>query len=180
MPRWFGEIAQYAALLRDVGIVLGFPVLIVIAQRMHAKHIATLQAQIDLAKATQYDRALSLIDSQKKLFLAEREMLENRVAQLQKSGEQHRDEIAHLQAKVRELNVGVDQLTKITYNIEESFVDTPEGISVYQGLLIGKCDGVLFKTRLSESEITQIAKQPDLLESADRMLHAIRQMRRKA
>jgi hypothetical protein len=53
MPQSLAEIAQYAALLRDVGIVLGFPVLVTIALRMHAKHIAILQAQVDLAKATQ-------------------------------------------------------------------------------------------------------------------------------
>lgn len=79
MPQSFAEIAQYAALLRDVGIVLGFPVLIVIAQRMHAKHIEMLQAQVELAKATQYDRALALIESQKKLFLAERQALEENI-----------------------------------------------------------------------------------------------------
>ena len=107
-------------------------------------------------------------------------MLESRVTQLQKSGEKHRDEIGRLQAKVRDLNVGVDQLTKITYNIEESFANALEGVYVFQGLLIGKCDGVLFKTRLSESEITQITKQPELLENADKMLETIREMRREA
>ena len=82
MPQSFAEIAQYAALLRDVGIVLGFPVLVIIAQRMHAKHIAILEAQVELAKATQYDRALTLLESQKKLFVAEREMLESNISEL--------------------------------------------------------------------------------------------------
>jgi len=180
MAQSFAEIAQYASLLRDVGIVLGFPILITIALRMHAKHIAILQGQVDLAKATQYDRALTLIESQKKLFVAEREMLERNIAELEKGGEKHRDEIARLQAKVRDLNVGVDQLTKITYNIEESLADTPEGISIYQRLLIGKCDGVLFKTRLNDDEITHISRNPELLASADRLLNEIREKRRKA
>lgn len=77
------------------------------------------------------------------------------------------------------MNVGVDQLTKITYNFEESLADTPEGIFLYQGLLMGKCDGVLFKTRLNKDEITHISRNPDLLASADRLLDEIREKRRR-
>ena len=172
------ETAKYAAVLRDIGLILGVPTLIAVALRLHSQHVASLQAQVDLAKGTQYDRALSIIEAQKKVFLVERELLEKSVADLQAKGAEHKDEANRLQSKIKDLNVGVDQLTKLTYNLEESLADTPEGIVVFQGLLIGKVDGIVFKTRLTDAEVKLIASDRHAMGSADRLLALLREKRR--
>jgi prefoldin subunit 5 len=54
---------------------------------MYDLQIETLTQQTALLKETQYDRALSLIKSQKELFNNERQALTTRIASLTQSGE---------------------------------------------------------------------------------------------
>lgn len=171
------HLTLYASLVRDIGIIIGIPTLIVVAQRLHSKQIAALKAQLEFAKDTQYDKALALIEAQKKVFTIERELLEKELLDFQKRGEQYKEETVRLQAKIRELNVGVDQLTKITYNLEESLTDISEGITVYQRLLIGKVDGIIFKTRLSDAEIVKITDTHSLA-NPDQLLRVLRDFRK--
>jgi hypothetical protein len=122
---------------------------------------------------------LAIIEAQKKVFLIERELLEKNVAELQKKGAEYQGEVSRLQFKIKDLNVGVDQLTKLTYNLEESLADAAEGIAVHQGLLIGKVDGIIFKTRLTDSEIKMIAHDSKAMQSTDHLLSILREKRKK-
>ena len=180
MNQFVIDAAKYAALLRDIGVVLGVPTLIVVALRLHAQHVASLQAQIDLAKSTQYDRALAIIEAQKKVFVIERELLEKSATEFQKKGAEYEGEVSRLQSKIRDLNVGVDQLTKLTYNMEESLADVPEGMAVFQGLLVGKVDDIIFKTRITESESKMIARDSKAMTSPEHLLAILREKRRKS
>ncbi len=92
--------ASIAALVRDVGVILGFPALLTIGAGLYQLQEKALEAQIKsneaqikaveaqnaLLKETQYDRALSLIKSQKEIFVIERQTLEKKIADLTAAG----------------------------------------------------------------------------------------------
>jgi len=66
------KIERWAKLLRDIGLILGVPTLIVIASNLYSAQISALKEQNEILKLTQYDKALVLIDAQEKLIRHER------------------------------------------------------------------------------------------------------------
>jgi len=77
--------AGLLAIIRDAGVILGVPVLIVVGVRLYRKRIALLKTQIESLQLTQFDRSLSLIKSQRELYELDRGNLEDRIAKLQQS-----------------------------------------------------------------------------------------------
>lgn len=66
------RIERWAKLLRDIGIILGVPILILVASNLYSAQINVLKEQNELLKHTQYDKALALIEAQKKLIAHEK------------------------------------------------------------------------------------------------------------
>jgi hypothetical protein len=77
------EIMLWVSFIRDVGLILGMPVLIAVGIKLYSQQIEILKARNDLLKETQYDRAVTLLESQKKAFLMEREVLDSQIADLE-------------------------------------------------------------------------------------------------
>ena len=69
--------------VRDLGLILGIPVLIGIGVKLYNQQIEILKARNELLKETQYDRAVTLLKSQKEVFLIERSDLENKLSTLE-------------------------------------------------------------------------------------------------
>lgn len=69
------HIERWAKLIRDVGIILGIPVIIVIASNLYSAQLGALKEQNELLKQTQYDKALSLIEAQQKLSEHEQRLI---------------------------------------------------------------------------------------------------------
>ena len=114
------RVERLAKLVRDIGLIIGVPVLIGIGLKLHDQQTTALRAQNDvlvtqnsLLKETSYDRALSIIESQKKLFDEDRTNYEQQICALQKLTEMKQQEITNLQVrflnvdqKLQELQVG--------------------------------------------------------------------------
>jgi hypothetical protein len=73
------EVMQWVSFVRDVGLILGVPVLIGIGVKLFNQQIEILKARNELLKETQYDRAVTLLKSQKEVFLVERADLEKKL-----------------------------------------------------------------------------------------------------
>ena len=83
-PDKLPTIKRWTELIRDVGLIIGIPTLIIIGSKMYGLQIESLKAQNEVLKSRNeilgefsYDRALARINSQKKLFDQEREELES-------------------------------------------------------------------------------------------------------
>jgi hypothetical protein len=104
-----------ASLVRDIGMILGIPALFTIGLKLYEIQTKALEAQIKasetqikvlesqnaLLKETQYDRALTIIKSQKELFSMERSSLEKQISDLKASGHNLEEE-AHLAGRLIE------------------------------------------------------------------------------
>lgn len=77
--RIFIKIRTWAQLIRDLSLILGVPTIIYITLFLHNEQIDALKAQLSFAESTSYDRALSLIESQKKLYILEFEAAEKHI-----------------------------------------------------------------------------------------------------
>lgn len=98
------EIKTYAELIRDIGLVLGIPTLIFVFLRLYKQQLENLKSEISVLKQTQYDRALSLIESQRKLHEIEREQLESQIQQLHQAGGEKEQEFTALQQRLQIVN----------------------------------------------------------------------------
>jgi hypothetical protein len=115
----FGRVTSIAALVRDVGVIIGLPVILTVGIKLYDLQTKALESQIkavelqnDVLKQTQYDRALVMIKSQRELFDNERAALEKERAALQKSGKDQTEELNKLTqriAKLDEFNRTVDE-----------------------------------------------------------------------
>jgi hypothetical protein len=102
-PDKLPTIKRWTELIRDVGLIIGIPTLIIIGSKMYGLQIESLKAQNEVLKSRNeilgefsYDRALARINSQKKLFDQEREELESEIASLEISSADKSDAIAVL------------------------------------------------------------------------------------
>jgi len=57
-------IEQWAELIRDIGVIIGIPTLIVIGMKIYRARIEVLTERIEVLRETSYDRALNVIRSQ--------------------------------------------------------------------------------------------------------------------
>jgi hypothetical protein len=92
----FKTIAAIAGLIRDLGVIIGIPLVVAVALKLYdielksfeaqvkanEAQIKVLEAQNSLLKETQYDRAASLMEGQKKVFQMERESSDKKIAEL--------------------------------------------------------------------------------------------------
>jgi len=129
------KIKYWAGIIRDIGLIIGVPTLIVIGMQLYSLQRETLEARIKLLEETQYDRALSLIKSEKELFEREREKLENKIGELQRSSVNKDTEIQALNKNVTKHTQRIQRLTTRRYKTLERMLglvgsdssDTPAG-----------------------------------------------------
>ena len=114
------KIKQWIEVLRDIGLIIGIPTIIVIGVGLYERQIDVLKAENELLKQSQYDRAWKLIDSQKRLFENERDMLVSQIAEVEKTGQLKSDQIIHLKNRLGKVN---------------EFINTPENM-LLSGLLL--------------------------------------------
>jgi hypothetical protein len=62
---WWAEIEWWVRFLRDIGIILGFPTVLLVGKHLYKSHVEALKAQIDFLRETQYDHARELLKGQK-------------------------------------------------------------------------------------------------------------------
>jgi septal ring factor EnvC (AmiA/AmiB activator) len=105
------RVSSIAALVRDVGVILGIPVVLTVGIKLYDLQTKALEVQMkeveaqnEVLKQTQYDRALTMIKSQRELFDNERASLEKQIADLSTSGKARSEESAKLQQRLSDLD----------------------------------------------------------------------------
>jgi hypothetical protein len=90
--RFVRSFQHWIIIIRDASLILGIPYLIVLQRELNNQQVASLKAinesqvsQIQLLRETQYDRALSLLKSQKEVYEIELGMFSNKLQVLQTS-----------------------------------------------------------------------------------------------
>jgi hypothetical protein len=123
----FSRVSSIAALVRDVGVILGIPVVLTVGVKLYDLQTKALEAQMkavqaqnEVLKQTQYDRALTLMKSQKELFDNERASLERKIADLSASGTDKAAEIAKLKEKIVEVDQSEDELRRALASLGDS------------------------------------------------------------
>ena len=98
------KVKQLIEVFRDIGLIIGVPTIIIIGIGLYERQIDVLKAENELLKKSQYDRAWALIDSQKKIFENERDLLVSKIANVEKSEQSKNAEIAQLNNKLIKVN----------------------------------------------------------------------------
>jgi hypothetical protein len=127
------RVATIAALVRDVGVIIGIPVLLGIGMQIHEQqnklyelqikaveqqvkadetHLRALEAQNEVLKLTQYNRAVEQVKAQEELFSRERASLEKQIADLGADGQDQSEKIRQLNLALQGAN-GQDQSERI-------------------------------------------------------------------
>ena len=106
----FGKIKRWAELIRDIGLIIGIPILIGVGVKLYGQQIEILKARNELLKETQYDRALTIIKSQKEVFQIERQTLEKKVAELEAQGQSKTDEVKALKKRLQSVGESIQAL----------------------------------------------------------------------
>jgi uncharacterized protein YjbI with pentapeptide repeats len=111
------RIIKWAKIIRDIGLIIGVPTLIIVGSKLYEQQIEVLKQEIESLKTqnaqlavTQYDKALSMLESQKKLFQLERENLENQISGLAKVGVEKESEIEQLRAQIIRVDKNIQKL----------------------------------------------------------------------
>jgi chromosome segregation ATPase len=120
------RVSSIAALVRDVGVILGIPVVLTVGIKLYDLQTKALEAQMkaveaqnEVLKQTQYDRALAMIKSQRELFENERASLEKQVINLSTSDKDKSQEIAQLQKRIADLDVFKRRVDKQDANLQQ-------------------------------------------------------------
>jgi hypothetical protein len=105
------RFTSIAALVRDVGVILGLPVILTVGVKLYdlqtkalESQMKAIEAQNEVLKQTQYDRALVVIKSQRELFNDERAALEQKIAILSTSGKDQSEELNKLNQQIAALD----------------------------------------------------------------------------
>jgi len=168
---FISDIAFYASLIRDVGVIIGIPALIGIGVKLYTKHIEMLKREIEMLKHTQYDKALSVIDGQKKLFEHERIELLKKIRLLSESNIQKTDELRKLNT---ELELVDKKLIDVNFQAVKNWLIASDNIdsSVINvgNLLLWKktnqetLEREVIAMTLAEHQVKKIVANPSILE----------------
>jgi len=130
------RVSSIAALVRDVGVILGIPVVLTVGIKLYdlqtkalESQMKAVEAQNEVLKQTQYDRALAMIRSQRELFENERASLQKQVVDLSTSGKDRGEEIAKLQQRISALD-------SFKRNVEEEKKRQEQSLSEMMQMLV--------------------------------------------
>jgi hypothetical protein len=107
-------IERWARIIRDIGLIVGVPTLIIIgvnlyhleAEALKARSEA-LEAQNNFLKETQFDRAAALLEGQKKDYEFERERLRKELDKSKQDGSASEEKVKQLQEQLTEISVKI-------------------------------------------------------------------------
>ena len=102
------SIKEIVTLIRDIGIIVGVPTLIIIARYLYRDQISILEKQNSFLRETQYDRAASLLSSQEVCFKIERENLEKERDELLKKLDDKSVSNENRNKKIAKLNMEIE------------------------------------------------------------------------
>jgi hypothetical protein len=131
----------WASFIRDVGIILGVPAIIVVGMQLYdiqAKSfeaqiraneakMQALEAEINTLKETQYDRALTIIKSQREVFDLERELNINRILTLE---ETNKDLNGRFNMFVNDERERIKESTKKLDDINQNIIEQLRALSL--------------------------------------------------
>jgi chromosome segregation ATPase len=83
-----------------------------------------------LLRETSYDRALNIIESQKKLYEQDRTNYESQIQILQQSGESKQIEIKKLQGQLAEVNQKIQELDAKHSSIIKQQISAPSNLKI--------------------------------------------------
>jgi membrane-bound lytic murein transglycosylase B len=122
------RIASFTRWFRDLGMILAIPVLLDIGFKLHEAQqkafeaqvkaneaqIKAVEAQNGFLKETQYDRALSLIKSQKEVYELERKSLEDQISALKvaASNKETNERLSEASRRLNEVNGAINTLER--------------------------------------------------------------------
>jgi competence protein ComGC len=85
------KVKEIAGLLRDLGVIIGVPAIVAVGlslydlqHKANEAQVKALEAQNSVLKETQFDRAVALIDAQKKAYELDRANTARELGQLEK------------------------------------------------------------------------------------------------
>ena len=129
------QIKEWTELVRDVGLILGIPVLIGVGMNLYRQQIEILKERNALLQETQYDRALTMIKAQKEIFELERESLEKSLQDLKMHSSntlsEKEEEVAKLGSRLHEVTEAIGSLHKSANVIQRAHIEenVPKEIS---------------------------------------------------
>jgi hypothetical protein len=116
-----------AALVRDVGVIVGIPLLLTIGLKLFDLETKSYEAQIKAVEArnavlkeTQYDRALAVIKAQKELFENEHIVLRTEITNLRTEVDNLRSQVARAEGVITYFAGGNDAAMEYPYLSEQS------------------------------------------------------------
>jgi hypothetical protein len=102
-PQMLDRAKEIAGLVRDIGLILGVPSIIVVGMSIYdlqskanEAQVNALEAEISGLKETQYDRAAALIKGQKDVYEADRARLDQQITQLKEDLARNNQKIAQV------------------------------------------------------------------------------------
>ena len=111
MNRGFRKLRSYLAIVRDIGIILGLPLVIGVGIQLYERQIAALKAENEALKLLNYSSALTQIKSQKELleeqtlfFEMEKDRLMQRISKLQQEESLNQNELDHVRQELATVN----------------------------------------------------------------------------
>jgi len=120
------QTTQIAALVRDLGLIIGLPVIIVVITKLYTMQVnlvkerqELLNEKSELLRDTQYDKALSQIKAQRELYEIERTSLEQEITGLRGSLSAKQVEIENVQNRL-----AAAKKEKSTYEIEHETLES--------------------------------------------------------
>ena len=126
------KVQQWVSLLRDIGLLIGVPILIVVGMELYGLQIKALEKQISMLELEKkslekftFDNAYNLIDSQEKLFLKEKKLVTKSLADLLDNNELQKERLDIVIAKVNE---HVKQIEERSLKLESDLIKERENL----------------------------------------------------
>lgn len=142
------QIKAWAELVRDLGLIIGIPILIGVGVKLYGQQIEILKARNELLKETQYDRALSIIKSQKEVYELERQSLEKAIKGLEGSLSERAEALSDKEKEIAALRVRSQEVTEAIGSLDRS-ASVIERASFAQALF--RDDAIFRQSRFSRT-----------------------------
>lgn len=105
------KIRKWVQLIRDIGLIIGVPVIISVGISLHNEQIDSLKAQLALAESTRFDNVLNIVESQKALYAFEKEAIRQEISQLSLEKQELASECLALEKEMQRTILGATILS---------------------------------------------------------------------
>lgn len=123
-PTQFDKIEKWVRFIRDIAVLIGFPVLITVGISLSNLQKQALNEQVELLKLGQADRAWTILEAKEKLYREELSMLS--------------DSVAIKDSIISDLNKFRESLLNFTYHSEYDIADSlfKEALRIRNSILL--------------------------------------------